>query len=90
MRSQDSVVAVMAKLWDGQLRIHGLIPRRSKIFYSSPKHPGAPAAFCLTGGGGLFPREKWLGHTADHPSPSSSEVKNVWSSVSTPPYAFMM
>jgi hypothetical protein len=90
MRSQDNIVAVMTKLWDGQLRIHGLISRRSKRFFSSPKHPGASAAFCLTGGGGLSPREKQLGHTADHSSPSSSEVKNVWSSVSTPPYAFMM
>jgi len=77
-------------LWDGQLRTLGLILRNSKRFFSSPKHPGAPAIFCLTVSGGLFPKEKRLGHAADHSSPSSSEVKNVWSSVSTPPIAFMM
>jgi len=90
MRIQDNVVAVMTKLWDGQLRIHGLIPRRSERFFSCPKQPGASAAFCLTGSGGLSPREKRLGHAADHSSPSRSEVKNVWSSVSTPSYAFMV
>jgi hypothetical protein len=29
------------------------------------------------------------GHEADHSSPSSAEVKNVWTSTSTPQYAFM-
>jgi hypothetical protein len=33
----------------------------------------------------LSPKEKQLGHVAYHSSPSSSEVKNVWSSVSSPP-----
>jgi len=30
------------------------------------------------------------GNEADHSSPSSAEVKNEWSCVSVPPYAFTM
>jgi hypothetical protein len=38
MRSQDNVVAVMTKLWDGQLRICGLIPRKEQeiFLFSKP------------------------------------------------------
>jgi hypothetical protein len=28
---------------------------------------------------------KWLGHEADHSPPSGAEVRNAWSSTSTPP-----
>jgi hypothetical protein len=31
---------------------------------------------------------KQAGHKADYPPPSSTEVKNVWSYISTPPYVF--
>jgi len=33
---------------------------------------------------------KWLGREADHPNPSSAEVKNAWTCNSTPPYVFMV
>jgi hypothetical protein len=32
---------------------------------------------------------KWPGHEAEHTLPSSAEVKNVWSCISTPPYVFL-
>jgi hypothetical protein len=34
-------------------------------------------------------RVRQLGHEADHPPLSSAKVKNVWSYMSTSPYAFM-
>jgi len=38
----------------------------------------------------LFLRElQQLVHEADHSPPSSAEIKNVWSSTSTPLYVFM-
>jgi len=38
------------------------------------------------GTGGNFPQ---LGHETDHPPPSSTEIKNVWSYTSTSLYDFM-
>jgi hypothetical protein len=38
--------------------------------------------------GALTPGVKWLGCEADHSSPSSAEVKNVWSYTSTPGLCF--
>jgi len=32
-----------------------------------------------------FPGVKWPGHEADHPRPSSAEVKNSWNYTSIPP-----
>jgi hypothetical protein len=32
---------------------------------------------------------KQLGHEGDNQPPSSTEVKNVWSYTSTPPYSFV-
>jgi hypothetical protein len=32
----------------------------------------------------LIPGVKWQGSEADHPPPSSTEVKNAWSYISTP------
>jgi len=34
---------------------------------------------------GFNPGVNWLGHEADHSSPTSAEVKNQWSYASTPP-----
>jgi hypothetical protein len=39
--------------------------------------------------GALSQGVKRLGRVSDHSSPSSVEVKNAWSYISTPPYAFM-
>jgi hypothetical protein len=33
---------------------------------------------------------KWLGHEADHSSPTSAEVKKIWIYTFTPLYAFMV
>jgi hypothetical protein len=33
---------------------------------------------------------KWPGREADHTPPSSDEIKNVWSYISTPQYAFVL
>jgi hypothetical protein len=38
--------------------------------------------------GGSFPL-KWLGHETDHSPPCSTEVKNEWSYICIPLYAFM-
>jgi hypothetical protein len=46
--------------------------------------PGAhPAPFTM--GTGCFLGVKQLGHGADHPPSSSTEVENEWSYTSTPP-----
>jgi hypothetical protein len=37
----------------------------------------------------LSPRVKRQGREADHSPPASAEVKKIWFSTSTPPYAFM-
>jgi hypothetical protein len=42
------------------------------------------------GTGGSFPGVKRPGREVDHSPPSSAEVKNTWSYISTPPYVFMM
>jgi hypothetical protein len=34
--------------------------------------------------GALTPEVKWLEHKADHSSPPSAKVKNMWSCTSTP------
>jgi hypothetical protein len=39
--------------------------------------------------GGTFPEIKEAGGEIFHSPPSSSEVTNVWSYISTPPYVFM-
>jgi hypothetical protein len=39
--------------------------------------------------GALFASVKWPRREADHSPPSSSDVNNVWSCNSTPPYGFM-
>jgi hypothetical protein len=41
------------------------------------------------GTGGSYPGVKRQGSEADHPSPSSAEVKRAWSYDSTPQYVFM-
>jgi hypothetical protein len=38
----------------------------------------------------LFTRVKWLEPEADHSPPSTTEVKNMWRYISTPPYVFIM
>jgi hypothetical protein len=39
--------------------------------------------------GDLSPGVKWLGHEVHQSTPSTAEVKNEWSYISTPPYTFM-
>jgi hypothetical protein len=57
----------------------GSIPERGGVFFLYPPCPadsGAHPASCTMGTGGSFPRSKvWLQHDADHPPPSSAEVK---------------
>jgi len=36
------------------------------------------------------PSMPWLGHGADHSSPSNAEIKNEWSYTYSPPYVFMV
>jgi hypothetical protein len=46
---------------------------------------GAHPAYYLTDTRGFFPGVKRSGREADHSSPSSANVKNAWSYISTPP-----
>jgi len=39
--------------------------------------------------GGPFPGGKAAGREANHSTPSSAKVKNMWSYISTSPHAFM-
>jgi hypothetical protein len=76
---------------------HGLdrvgvrVPVRSRIF-SSPRRPDRlwgpqpPIQWVL---GALSSGVKRLEHEADHSPSSSAEVRKMWISISTPPYAFM-
>jgi hypothetical protein len=50
---------------------------------------GAHPASYTMGTRDSFPGVKRPGREADHSPPSSAEVKNAWSYISTPQYAFM-
>jgi hypothetical protein len=50
---------------------------------------GAHSASYPMGTRGSFPGVKWPRREADHSSPPSAEVKNAWSYISTPQYAFI-
>jgi hypothetical protein len=62
-------------------------------FFSSPPRPDrlwGPPSLLYNGYQGLFHWEVMrLGCEADHSPPCSAEVKNAWSYISTPQYAFM-
>jgi hypothetical protein len=67
--------------------IGGSSPGRGWQFFSTPPCPNwlwNPSRLLSNGYQGLFP---WL--EADHSPPSSAELKNEWSYISTPQYAFM-
>jgi len=64
-----------------------LIPDRGREFFSSPLHLyqlWAHPVSSQMGIRGSFPGVKWLGHEADHSTPSGAEVKNTWSYTFTP------
>jgi hypothetical protein len=56
----------------------------ARFFAHVQTDPGAHPAFC-TMGTWSFSGVKRPGRGADHPPPSSAEVKNEWSYTSTPP-----
>jgi len=49
-----------------------------------------PASYPVGTRGHLSPAVERSQHEADHSSPCSAEVKDVWSYTSTPTYAFMV
>jgi hypothetical protein len=64
---------------------------QEEIFFPSHRFQtgsGAHPASYPTGIGSLF-GVKRPEREADHSSPSSTEIKNVWRYTSTPPYVFM-
>jgi len=83
----------VTRLWTGELRNLGLIPGRSKIFFSPPEvsRPalGPTHLPSIKWVRGVFLGLKWLGSEADHLIPTSTEIRNVWIYTSTPPCAFM-
>jgi hypothetical protein len=60
-----------------------LLPTSSRPVLGSTQ----PPILCVPGS--LSPGVKRPGREADHSSPSSAEVKQMWIDTSTPPYAFM-
>jgi hypothetical protein len=66
----------------------GSIPGRARRFYQLHNvkiGPGAHPASYLMGTGGSFPEVKRSGREADHPPPSSAEVKNGGAILPLPP-----
>jgi hypothetical protein len=57
------------------------------MFYQTG--PGVHLTSNPMGTGGSTRGVKRLGREADHPPPTSAEVKKAWVYTSTPPYAFM-
>jgi hypothetical protein len=55
------------------------------LYHHVQNDSGAHPPSFPVGTGALSLGVKWLGHEADHSPPSIAEVKNVWSSTSTPP-----
>jgi hypothetical protein len=66
----------------------GSAKRVKNFFFKSSTlilgHIQSPIQWVL---GGSFPRVKWLGHVADHSSPTT--VNKTWAYTPTPPYTFM-
>ena len=67
------------------LRNCGSNPRRGRVQTGSWTY----LASCSMGSGCTFLGVKWPVREADHPPPSSTDVKDEWCSNSTPPYAFV-
>jgi hypothetical protein len=57
---------------------------RERFFAHVQTGTGYHPAFCIMGTGS-FPGVKRSGRGADHPSPSSAEVENEYSYITTPP-----
>jgi hypothetical protein len=92
VRSCDSSVSIALSYglddWGSRFRF----PAGAGKFY--PHHrvqngSGAHPASYSVGTGGSFHVVKRPGREADHSPPSSAEVKNVWSYISTPQYVLM-
>jgi hypothetical protein len=75
---------------DYGLDVWGLIPSRSKRFFSTPQCPDwlwiLPACYPV-GTGSYFPRIKQLGRKTYHSSPPNAELKNE-GAVPLLPYTF--
>jgi hypothetical protein len=78
----------MRALW----KVHGNSQQRQEFFFFSTMFRSAwestqpPIQWVPRA---LYLGVKWLGCDTDHSSPSTVDVKNVWSYTSTPPYFFM-
>jgi len=64
----------------------GFLSLRYRVQTGSVAHP----ASCPMGTGGSYLGVKRPGHEADHSPPSSAEVINAWSYLSTPQYVIMV
>ena len=83
----------MTGLWTEELRNPGLIPGKSKIYFSPPevsKPASGPTQLpSIKWVPGVFSGLKWLGSEFHHLIPTSIESRNVWIYTSTPPFTFM-
>jgi hypothetical protein len=80
-------VTIVTRLWTGELRNPGLIPGRSKIFFSSPEafRPalGPTQLPSILWVPGVFLGLKLLGSKSDHLIPNSTDGRNVWNYTSS-------
>jgi hypothetical protein len=85
----DGSVIIVARLWAGW---PGFNSQQEQEFFSLPLclyHLWGPPSFLSSGHLGPFLGVRWWGHEADHSSPSSAKVINVWSYTSIALYVFI-
>jgi hypothetical protein len=91
-RSRDSVVGIATGYGLDYRGVGVRVPVGSRIF-SSPRSSdrlwGSPNLLSSGLPGALSPGVKQPGREANHSPPASADVKKMWISTSTPPYAFM-
>jgi hypothetical protein len=91
-RSQDSVVAVVIKLWAERQELFLTWKRQEIFFYlqSMQSGSGADPASCSMGIRCSFPRGKADECDADHPPPSSVKLKNTGSYMTSFLFPYML
>jgi hypothetical protein len=89
--SQGSIISIVDRVCAGQTWIQ-IKPWQGPIFFLSTvsKSSLRPTQPAVSGYWELFPAGKVVRRAADHSSPSSAEVKNEWSYISTPLYICML
>jgi len=82
---------IVTRLWGGRpefnsWQVLGIFSPHHIVQTGCGAHP---ASYPMSAGGFFPPGVKWPVREADHPLPSSAEVNNAWSYISTPQYVLM-